>query len=220
MPQNKTYVVLQNDNTSNRNEAYSFFKFPSLRDTKKCDEINQHSLVFSTVEQLTEHYSEEELISIMDATYKKDVKEALEEESLTTIRKIGTHGTFFNFVDLVARNYKPISKEKPMTDKTIVHIDQFNNKTQKHEASKSPIKKSQYNPDAKILAINGESGVYVNPYRSGSNRWHNFEALINSGTVGEALAAMKKLVPGGNSVDIKLALQRGVIELEEPSNGK
>jgi hypothetical protein len=220
MSQNKTYVVLQNDNTSNRNEAYTYFKFPSLRDTNKCKEINEYSLVFSTVEQLVRHYSEEELISIMDATYKKDVKEPLPKESLNTIRKTGTHGTFFNFVDLVARNYKPPSEEKPMKEKTIIHIDQFNNKTQKHEASKSPIKKSQYNPDAKILSINGESGVYVNPYRDNSNRWHNFEAMIACATVGEALVAMKKLVPGGNSVDIKLALQKGVIELEEPSDGK
>jgi len=57
--------------------------------------------------------------------------------------------------------------------------------------------------------------MFVNPYRKNSNRWHNFEALTRSDTVGEALAAMKKLSPGGNSVDIRLAIEKGAIKLGE-----
>ena len=43
----------------------------------------------------------------------------------------------------------------------------------------------------------------------------NFEALVKSPTVGEALAAMKALSPGGNSVDIRLAIEKGCIQLGE-----
>ena len=75
--------------------------------------------------------------------------------------------------------------------------------------------KSKYDLNAKILVVAGASGVYQNPYRENSNRWHNFEALVKSPTVGEALAAMKALSPGGNSVDIRLAIEKGCIQLGE-----
>ena len=77
------------------------------------------------------------------------------------------------------------------------------------------VAKSKYNPEAKILLPTGSMGMFVNPYRKNSNRWHNFEALTRSDTVGEALAAMKKLSPGGNSVDIRLAIEKGAIKLGE-----
>ena len=57
--------------------------------------------------------------------------------------------------------------------------------------------------------------MFINPYRKNSNRWHNFEALVKSKTVGEALTAMKALTPGGNSVDIRLAIEKGAIKLGE-----
>ena len=77
------------------------------------------------------------------------------------------------------------------------------------------VAKSKYDLNAKILLPMGSTGMFINPYRDGSNRWHNFEALISSKTVGEALAAMKALSPGGNSVDIRLAIEKGCIQLGE-----
>ena len=91
------------------------------------------------------------------------------------------------------------------TSAPVVHIDQFNNKTQKAEKAA----RSKYDPAAKIV-VTGD-----NPYREGSNRWHNFEALRQASTVAEALTAMKALTPGGNSVDIKLALAKGAIQLQD-----
>ena len=77
------------------------------------------------------------------------------------------------------------------------------------------VAKSKYDVNAKILLPTGSAGLFVNPYRKGSNRWHNFEALAISDPVGEALTAMKKLTPGGNSVDIRLAIEKGAIKLGE-----
>ena len=91
------------------------------------------------------------------------------------------------------------------TSAPVVQIDQFNNKAQKAEKAA----RSKYNPAAKIVVTGG------NPYREGSNRWHNFEALRQASTVAEALTAMKALTPGGNSVDIKLALAKGAIQLQD-----
>ena len=191
----KTYAVLENDITSNRNDAYSYFVFKSLRELKGCKELNEHSIVFSEVQQLQDTYSEEELRSVVAATQG--------ECSLPNYPSF--HKNFAEFVHERAKKYKPVSKEKQMTAE-IVDITPEKPKR---------VAKSKYNPEAKILLPTGSMGMFVNPYRKNSNRWHNFEALTRSDTVGEALAAMKKLSPGGNSVDIRLAIEKGAIKLGE-----
>lgn len=191
----KTYAVLENDNNSNRNDPYSYFVFKSLRELKACKELNEHSIVFAEVQQLQDTYSEEELRSVVAAT--------VGECALPNYPSF--HKNFAEFVHERAKKYKPVSKEKQMTAE-IVDITPEKPKR---------VAKSKYNPEAKILLPTGSMGMFVNPYRKNSNRWHNFEALTRSDTVGEALAAMKKLSPGGNSVDIRLAIEKGAIKLGE-----
>jgi hypothetical protein len=201
----KTYAVLENDNTSNRNDSYSYFVFKSLRELKSCKELNEHSIVFAEVQQLQDTYSEEELRSVVAAT--------VGECALPNYPSF--HKNFAEFVHERARKYKPVSKEKQMT----AEIVDITPEPQGIEAvaTEKPkrVAKSKYDANAKILVQAGASGVYQNPYREGSNRWHNFEALVKSATVGEALAAMKALTPGGNSVDIRLAIEKGAIKLGE-----
>ena len=191
----KTYAVLENDNNSNRNDPYSYFVFKSLRELKACKELNEHSIVFAEVQQLQDTYSEEELRSVVAAT--------VGECALPNYPSF--YKNFAEFVHERAKKYKPVSKEKQMTAE-IVDITPEKPKR---------VAKSKYNPEAKILLPTGSMGMFVNPYRKNSNRWHNFEALTRSDTVGEALAAMKKLSPGGNSVDIRLAIEKGAIKLGE-----
>ena len=191
----KTYAVLENDNNSNRNDPYSYFVFKSLRELKACKELNEHSIVFAEVQQLQDTYSEEELRSVVAAT--------VGECALPNYPSF--HKNFAEFVHERAKKYKPVSKEKQMTAE-IVDITPEKPKR---------VAKSKYNPEAKILLPTGSMGMFVNPFRKNSNRWHNFEALTRSDTVGEALAAMKKLSPGGNSVDIRLAIEKGAIKLGE-----
>ena len=191
----KTYAVLENDISSNRNDPYSYFVFKSLRELKACKELNEHSIVFAEIQQLQDTYSEEELRSVVAAT--------VGECALPNYPSF--HKNFAEFVHERAKKYKPVSKEKQMTAE-IVDITPEKPKR---------VAKSKYNPEAKILLPTGSMGMFVNPYRKNSNRWHNFEALTKSDTVGEALAAMKKLSPGGNSVDIRLAIEKGAIKLGE-----
>ena len=191
----KTYAVLENDNNSNRNDPYSYFVFKSLRELKACKELNEHSIVFAEVQQLQDTYSEEELRSVVAAT--------VGECALPNYPSF--HKNFAEFVHERAKKYKPVSKEKQMTAE-IVDITPEKPKR---------VAKSKYNPEAKILLPTGSMGMFVNPFRKNSNRWHNFEALPRSDTVGEALAAMKKLSPGGNSVDIRLAIEKGAIKQGE-----
>jgi|TARA_B100000085_G_C18563503_1_gene520552 hypothetical protein len=207
----KTYAVLENDITSNRNDAYSYFVFKSLRELKGCKELNEHSIVFSEVQQLQDTYSEEELRSVVAATQG--------ECSLPNYPSF--HKNFAEFVHERAKKYKPVSKEKQMTAE-VVNLEADGTPPLAEQAidalpkdKPKRVAKSKYNTNAKILVIAGASGVYQNPYREGSNRWHNFEALVKSDTVGEALAAMKALSPGGNSVDIRLAIEKGAIKLGE-----
>ena len=201
----KTYAVLENDVNSNRNDSYSYFVFNSLRELKACEELNEHSIVFAEVQQLQDTYTEEELRSVVAAT--------IGECALPNYPSF--HKNFAEFVHERARKYKPVLKEKQMT----AEIVDITPEPQGIEAvvTEKPkrVAKSKYDSNAKILVQAGASGVYQNPYREGSNRWHNFEALIKSATVGEALAAMKALTPGGNSVDIRLAIEKGAIKLGE-----
>ena len=199
----KTYVVLENNIESDRNEPYSYFVFPSMRELRDCKEINEYSIVYSTVDQLKEAYTEEELLSVMEASYNK-LKSPLNNETTGYLRAQGVHGEFFSYVDFIARKYKPVKKETKVSAE-VVNIEPT--APIKTEPKAQRTARSKYDPDAKIV-VTGD-----NPYREGSNRWHNFEALAKSATVADALAAMKALTPGGNSVDIRLALEKGAIKL-------
>lgn len=199
----KTYVVLENNIESDRNEPYSYFVFPSMRELRDCKEINEYSIVYSTVDQLKEAYTEEELLSVMEASYNK-LKSPLNNETTGYLRAQGVHGEFFSYVDFIARKYKPVKKETKVSAE-VVNIEPT--APIKTEPKTQRTARSKYDPDAKIV-VTGD-----NPYREGSNRWHNFEALAKSATVADALAAMKALTPGGNSVDIRLALEKGAIKL-------
>lgn len=201
----KTYAVLENDITSNRNDAYSYFVFKSLRELKACKELNEHSIVFSEVQQLQDTYSEEELRSVVAATQG--------ECSLPNYPSF--HKNFAEFVHERAKKYKPVSKEKQMTAEVVDITPEPQGIEAVVTDKPKRVAKSKYNPEAKILLPTGSMGMFVNPYRKNSNRWHNFEALTRSDTVGEALAAMKALSPGGNSVDIRLAIEKGAIKLGE-----
>jgi len=199
----KTYVVLENNIESDRNEPYSYFVFPSMRELRNCKEIDEYSIVYSTVEQLKEAHTEEELLSVMEASYNK-LKSPLDNETTGYLRAQGVHGEFFSYVDFIARKYKPVKKETKVSAE-VVNIEPT--APIKTEPKAQRTARSKYDPDAKIV-VTGD-----NPYREGSNRWHNFEALAKSATVADALAAMKALTPGGNSVDIRLALEKGAIQL-------
>ena len=199
----KTYVVLENNIESDRNEPYSYFVFPSMRELRDCKEIDEYSIVYSTVEQLKEAHTEEELLSVMEASYNK-LKSPLNNETTGYLRAQGVHGEFFSYVDFIARKYKPVKKETKVSAE-VVNIEPT--APIKTEPKAQRTARSKYDPDAKIV-VTGD-----NPYREGSNRWHNFEALAKSATVADALAAMKALTPGGNSVDIRLALEKGAIKL-------
>ena len=199
----KTYVVLENNIESDRNEPYSYFVFPSMRELRNCKEINEYSIVYSTVDQLKEAYTEEELLSVMEASYNK-LKSPLDNETTGYLRAQGVHGEFFSYVDFIARKYKPVKKETKVSAE-VINIEPT--APIKTEPKAQRTARSKYDPDAKIV-VTGD-----NPYREGSNRWHNFEALAKSATVADALAAMKALTPGGNSVDIRLALEKGAIKL-------
>ena len=197
----KTYAVLENHGGSNRNEPYSYFVFPSLRELRNCKELNEYSIVFSNAEQLQNTFTEQELLSVLEAS-------GIQRETAGYYSSQGVYKEFHALVAARAKKYKPVEKETKMqvnTPSAPMPTQTVAADTPKAERSA----RSKYNAQARITVTGS------NPYREGSNRWHNFEALAKSATVADALAAMKALTPGGNSVDIKLALAKGVIKLEE-----
>ena len=188
----KTYVVLENSYGSRYNSPYTFYVFPSLQATRECKEIDEFSLVFSTKEQLEKTYKPQELYSIMSAvkTTFAPARDGYEDE----------YHQFFIFVQNNAKKYKAPKDDKvqpkPKVSSSVKILSDIIMKA---------VPASSYKDEAVITVNKG------NPYTYGSNRWHNFEAIASSKTVAEALVKMKKLIPGGNRVDIKLAIQRDAI---------
>lgn len=188
----KTYVVLENSNASQRTEPYTVFVFSSLQATKECKEINEFSLVFSTEEQLRATYEGSELFSILNSIEPTFTPEhdGFKDE----------YSQFFNRMINRAKRFKPPKQDKVQPKQKVTTSVKILS-----DIIMKAVPASSYKDEA-VITVNSQ-----NPYTFHSNRWHNFEAIASSKTVAEALAKMKKLIPGGNRVDIKLAIQRDAI---------
>jgi hypothetical protein len=77
------------------------------------------------------------------------------------------------------------------------------------EKKANPVGKSAYHVDQTITPADKE-----NPFRAGTFRHRNIEAVISSATVGEALERLRSFeVSPSNAADIKLAVEHGLITL-------
>jgi hypothetical protein len=53
----------------------------------------------------------------------------------------------------------------------------------------------------------------TNPAREGTKRYENLEVVLQSRTVESALETLRNLTPPGGMVDIRFALESGLIEI-------
>jgi len=180
--------------------AYVIYKFNSLENIKECEAVNEYSIVYNgeSPRQLVEFCSVEELHEIAvaiggDLTYISH-QQAADYVHQAVVKK--------------ARNWKP--QEEP--NMSTVHVDQFNNKAQKHEETeKKKQVRPRFNNEAKIKLLTDTP-----PVREGTNRHRNMKVIMESATVGEAMTKLRALSPApGCGVDIKIAVKAGAIELEE-----
>ena len=71
-------------------------------------------------------------------------------------------------------------------------------------------KRPRFNRNLKIIKL-----MDVPPIKSGTNRYRNMLAIMESATVGEAMAKLRALSPApGSGVDIRIACDAGVIKLD------
>jgi len=180
--------------------AYVIYKFNSLESIKECEAVNEYSIVYNgeSPRQLVEFCSVEELHEIAvaiggDLTYISH-QQAADYVHQAVVKK--------------AKNWKP--QEEP--NMSAVHVDQFNNKAQKHEETgKKKQVRPRFNNEAKIKLL-----MDTPPVREGTNRYRNMKVVMESATVGEAMTKLRALSPApGCGVDIKIAVKAGAIELEE-----
>jgi len=180
--------------------AYVIYKFNSLESIKECEAVNEYSIVYNgeSPRQLVEFCSVEELHEVAvaiggDLTYISH-QQAADYVHQAVVKK--------------ARNWKP--QEEP--NMSTVHVDQFNNKAQKHEETeKKKQVRPRFNNEAKIKLL-----MDTPPVREGTNRHRNMKVIMESATVGEAMTKLRALSPApGCGVDIKIAVKAGAIELEE-----
>ena len=179
--------------------AYVIYKFNSLENIKECEAVNEYSIVYNgeSPRQLVEFCSVEELHEIAvaiggDLTYISH-QQAADYVHQAVVKK--------------AKNWKP--QEEP--NMSTVHVDQFNNKAQKHEATeKKKQVRTRFRNDARIEVLKDTPTV-----REGTNRYRNMKVIMESATVGEAMAKLRALSPApGCGVDIRIACDAGVIKLD------
>ena len=179
--------------------AYVIYKFNFLENIKKCDAVNEYSIVYNGVspQQLVEFCSVEELHEIAvaiggDLTYVSH-QQAADYVHQAVVKK--------------AKYWKPQEE----SDMSTIHVDQFNNKAQKHEATeKKKQVRTRFRNDARIIVLKDTPTV-----REGTNRFRNMKVIMESATVGEAIAKLRALTPApGSGVDIRIACEAGVIKLD------
>jgi len=196
----QVYIVLENDNNSGKNTAYSFFHFPTLSASKECKEVNEYSIVFSDIQQLQRDYSAEDLKWILVACNQYHFHKYNEDQHYIN---------FFEYVETHSKKYKPIEKTegKKMTELTPEATKEVLNIVADGTLTAMPIHKLE--PHVKIKKLMDSP-----PMREGTNRYRNMMVILNSDTLGEALQSLRKLEPSpGSARDITIAIQNKVIQL-------
>ena len=178
--------------------AYVIYKFNSLENIKECEAVNEYSIVYNgeSPRQLVEFCSVEELHEIAvaiggDLTYVSH-QQAADYVHQAVVKK--------------AKNWKP--QEEP--NMSTVHVDQFNNKAQKHEAEVKQDKKTRtrLNKEAKIKVLDNDP-----TFRTGSLRERYMELIKSSSTVGEALEKLEDVGNPGSWVNY--AIKSNIIAVEQ-----
>lgn len=224
----RTYLVIQNYHGSARKEPYSCFVFDSLADAAACSEVDEHAVVFSTAQQLADMLSVSELegmymvLSPESGHRRGGFYSALEAAKALThaVQRCATNyrkqKTMTNedtdlAAELAAELEHPISKnaKKPKRAKKEPLEKPKKEKKPKKDNGRNPIGKLAYDVTMTITPTGK-----ANPFREGTFRFRNIEAVIGSATVGEALAALRGFeVSPSNAADIKLAVEHGLITL-------
>ena len=208
----RTYLVLQNYHGSARNEPYSCFVFSSLEDVHACREIDEHALVFSTPQQLADMLSvsdmEGSFYSALEAA--KALTSAVQRCATNYRRKANMSEDNDLAAELEAELANPGGGKKPKKEKKAKAAKAPKEpKAKKERSGASPIGKSAYDVNM-VITPTGKA----NPFRAGTFRHRNIEAVIGSATVGEALATLRGFeVSPSNAADIKLAVEHGLITL-------
>ena len=180
--------------------AYIVYKFTTLESLKECEAVNEYSIIYNgeSPRQLVEFCSIAELHEVAfilggDTTFVSH-QQAADHVHEAVVKK--------------AKIWKP--EEEPSM--STIHVDQFNNKAQKHEAEVKETKKprTRFRNDARIIVLKDTPTV-----REGTNRYRNMKVIMESETVGEAMAKLRALNPApGCGVDIRIAIEAGVIKLD------
>jgi len=179
--------------------AYAVYKFHTLESMKPCDAVNEYSIIYNgdSHRQLIDFCSLEELYEIATCLC-GEVTFVSHQQAADYVHSV---------VVKKAKLWKP--EEEPSM--STLQVDQFNNKTQKHEEAETKKQvRTRFRNDARIVVLKDAPTV-----REGTNRYRNMKVIMESATVGEAMAKLRALSPApGSGVDIRIACDAGVIKLD------
>ena len=161
--------------------AYIVYKFPTLESMKPCEAVNEYSIIYNgdSHRQLIDFCSLEELIEI--ATCLCIAFTGTEEVKFVSLQQAA------DYVHSVVVKKAKLWKPEKESDMSTVHVDQFNNKAQKHEAEVKETKKprTRFRNDARIILLKDTPTV-----REGTNRFRNMKVIMESATVGVSFNRM------------------------------
>lgn len=90
-------------------------------------------------------------------------------------------------------------------------------KAKKSAAKKPKAPKKERKLQAKVAGRMAKTGkikkLGTNPAREGTKRYENLEVILQSKTVESALETLRNMTPPGGMLDIRFALESGLIEV-------
>ena len=180
--------------------AYIVYKFHTLESMKPCEAVNEYSIIYNGD-------SHRQLIDFCSLAELYEIATCLCGE-VTFV----SHQQAADYVHSVVAKKAKLWKPEEEPSMSVLEVDQFNNKTQKHETEVKQDKKprTRFRNDARIIVLKDAPTV-----REGTNRYRNMKVIMESATVGEAMAKLRALSPApGSGVDIRIACDAGVIKLD------
>ena len=198
------YVIL-NSPPGTQGKAYHFYKFNSEISARKCAKTDEFSLVFESVDGLEVVRSADDIKGILTASG-VDVPE--------TATKSQMANALFLLVSENATSWSGKNDETTQSEEPDMATAK---KAKKPKAEKVVKAKAAKKVQAKVAGRMAKTGkikkLGTNPAREGTKRYENIEIILQSKTVESALETLRNMTPPGGMLDIRFALESGLIEV-------
>jgi hypothetical protein len=203
------YVVL-NGQPGSQGKAYHFYKFKSENAAKKCARTDDFSLAFESADGLEVVCSADDIKGVLTASGVEVPETATKSQMANALFLLVSE----NATSWSGKNDETTQTEEPdmATAKKAKKSAAKKPKAEKVAKVKAP-KKVQAKAPGRMSKTGKIKKLGTNPAREGTKRYENLEVVLQSKTVESALETLRNMTPPGGMLDIRFALESGLIEI-------